>query len=128
MANSDNVLRGGLTPKHVDVDELLSIVDTVELRNPVTAPLTLSTGVDGETVTWPSPSEEFVLVRHRVHGERVVTVRGPAVGIVTDGSLTWAGPSTRLELVRGQSLWVPASDSGEVVLSGSATLFVAAVP
>ena len=27
MADSDNVMRGGLTPKHIDVDELLSVLD-----------------------------------------------------------------------------------------------------
>ena len=51
MKSSDNVIRAGFTPKHIDVAELLRIVDTTPLPNPV-----VSAGPDG---TYPSPSPAF---------------------------------------------------------------------
>ncbi len=53
MKSSDNVIRAGFTPKHVDVAELLRIVDTSPLSLPVT-----SVRPDG---TYPSPSSAFTV-------------------------------------------------------------------
>ena len=59
MANSDNVLRGGLTPKHVDVPELLRVLDfAARARRPC------SPGpADGAWVRYDTPAEEFLLRR-----------------------------------------------------------------
>ncbi len=128
MANSDNVLRGGLTTKHVAVEELLAAVDTTETEVPVLDPTAVSTAPDGDTVTWPSAAEEFALTRHRIHGTRTVELRGPAIALVVDGTLGWTDPSRTLTLDRGDAVWVPAADGAPVRLEGSATVFVASVP
>lgn len=128
MANSDNVLRGGLTTKHVAVEDLLAAVDTTETEVPVVGPNRLADGPDGETVTWPTAAEEFALTRHRVHGTRTVELRGPAIALVVDGTLGWTDPTGTLALGRGEAVWVPADAGGPVRLDGSATLFVASVP
>ena len=60
MAASDNVLRGGLTPKHVDAAELLRVLRYEVLGEPVRTPVVLGAGLVG----WQSPDvAEFTLVQ-----------------------------------------------------------------
>ena len=54
MKSSDNVVRAGFTSKHVDVNELLSILDTSELAQPIVHPRR-----DGAWLHYPSPSTAF---------------------------------------------------------------------
>lgn len=54
MKSSDNVVRAGFTSKHVDVDELLAIVDPSELNDPVVRPR-----ADGAWLHYPSPTDAF---------------------------------------------------------------------
>lgn len=54
MKSSDNVVRAGFTSKHVDVDELLAIVDTSELTDPIVRPR-----IDGAWLHYPSPTPAF---------------------------------------------------------------------
>jgi mannose-6-phosphate isomerase len=57
MANSDNVLRGGLTPKHVDVPELLKTLSFRPGRPPILEPRPVSAG----EAVYETPAHEFVL-------------------------------------------------------------------
>ncbi|WP_316743311.1 mannose-6-phosphate isomerase, class I [Streptomyces sp. MK7] len=120
MANSDNVLRCGLTPKHVDVPELLRVVrfeagDPGVLR-PEAAP-------DGEEV-YETPIDEFRLSRYVLpEGTTAhdLTLRTPQILLCTAGSVH-AGEH---ELTAGQSVFVPAGEKAEV--SGAGTVFRATV-
>jgi mannose-6-phosphate isomerase len=120
MANSDNVMRGGLTPKYVNVDELLAILDfTPGLRSLIT-PIEESRGV----WRYPTPAPEFALWRLEPHGEPVAV---PAAGsgrvlLVTDGELTAMSATAELDLVRGQSALLTAGE--EARLTGRGTAFV----
>jgi mannose-6-phosphate isomerase len=120
MANSDNVMRGGLTPKYVNIDELLSILDfTPGLRGLIT-PSEESRGV----WRYPTPAPEFALWRVEPHDQQVVA---PATGsgrvlLVTDGDLTLTSDTADLDLVRGESALLTAGD--QVVLAGRGTGFV----
>jgi mannose-6-phosphate isomerase len=120
MANSDNVMRGGLTPKYVDVDELLAILDfTPGVRGLIT-PIEESRGV----WRYPTPTPEFALWRIEPHDELVAI---PAVGsgrvlLVTDGELTAKSPTAELDLVRGEAALLSARE--EAVLTGRGTAFV----
>ncbi len=120
MANSDNVMRGGLTPKHVEVDELLTILDfTPGLRGLIT-PVEESRGV----WRYPTPAPEFTLWRVEPHGEAVAV---PAAGsgrvvLVTDGDLTATSSTSKLDLVRGEAALLSAGE--EAVLTGRGTAFV----
>jgi mannose-6-phosphate isomerase len=120
MANSDNVMRGGLTPKYVNVDELLTILDfTPGLRGLIT-PIEESRGV----WRYPTPAPEFALWRLEPRGEQVTV---PAAGngrvlLVTDGGLTATSSTARLDLVRGQAALLSADE--EAVLTGGGTAFV----
>ena len=120
MANSDNVMRGGLTPKYVNVDELLAILDfTPGLRSLIT-PIEESRGV----WRYPTPAPEFALWRLEPQGEPVAV---PAAGsgrvlLVTDGELTALSATAELDLVRGQSALLTAGE--EARLTGRGTAFV----
>ena len=116
MADSDNVVRGGLTSKHVDADVLLEIVDGAAAEAPVQRPQP----VDG-IVTYRTPVAEFSLRRLDVDGSLTVAA-GPSVLLCTDGCVEAGG----LTLDRGTAAWVTAA-SPPVVLEGRGTVFCATV-
>ncbi|MFI6248847.1 mannose-6-phosphate isomerase, class I [Streptomyces sp. NPDC051016] len=120
MANSDNVLRCGLTPKHVDVPELLRVVrfeagDPGVLR-PEAAP-------DGEEV-YETPIDEFRLSRYVLpEGTTAhdLTLPTPQILLCTAGTVR----TGEYDLDPGQSVFVPAGEKAEV--SGAGTVFRATV-
>ena len=126
MANSDNVLRGGLTPKYVDVPELVRIL---EFRSADPTPL-LPRRSDGGEEIYDTPSREFVLsrivvrdgLRFAAPGERSIEI-----WIATDGQGTVEGPQGKLSFHKGDSFVVPAS-AAPYIIKGTATLFKATVP
>lgn len=128
MANSDNVLRGGLTPKHVDVPELLRVLDF----QPGPAPIAVST-TDGALTCYESPVEEFKLWRldwtSLSDGDVVpLPTDGPRIVLCTRGRVrVTAGMGRSLTIGRGESLWLDAGDSGvkAASLDAPAQLFVA---
>ncbi|MGW2292212.1 mannose-6-phosphate isomerase, class I [Streptomyces phaeochromogenes] len=120
MANSDNVLRCGLTPKHVDVPELLRIV-RFEASDP--GVLRPEASPDGEEV-YETPIDEFRLSRYAlVAGAPVhdLTLGTPQILLCTAGSVQ-AGEHA---LGPGRSVFVPAGEKAEV--SGDGTVFRATV-
>ncbi|MDX3457694.1 mannose-6-phosphate isomerase, class I [Streptomyces sp. ME02-8801-2C] len=120
MANSDNVLRCGLTPKHVDVPELLRVV-RFEASDP--GVLRPEASADGEEV-YDTPIDEFRLSRYvltQTTPTRELALPTPQILLCTAGSVR-AGD---IELAPGQSVFVPANEKAEV--SGPGTLFRATV-
>ncbi|WP_328838815.1 mannose-6-phosphate isomerase, class I [Streptomyces europaeiscabiei] len=120
MANSDNVLRCGLTPKHVDVPELLRIV-RFEATDP--GVLRPEASPDGEEV-YETPIDEFRLSRFvlpEATAPHDLTRATPQILLCTAGSIR-AGEHT---LAPGESVFVPADEKAEV--SGPGTLFRATV-
>ncbi|WP_341942528.1 mannose-6-phosphate isomerase, class I [Microbacterium sp. LWH10-1.2] len=84
MAASDNVLRGGLTPKHIDVAELLSILDTTPGEVPVLRPES-----DGAITDYPVDVPDFALRRVVLSGTPVrVEVSGPTMVLATGGRVS----------------------------------------
>ena len=118
MANSDNVMRGGLTPKYINVDELLAILDfTPGFPGLITA-------VEESPRVWryPTPAPEFALWRIETEGGPV-GVPGSGSGrilLVTDGNLTATSATTKLDLVRGQATLLSAGEEGTVTGRGVA--------
>ncbi|MQY37691.1 Mannose-6-phosphate isomerase [Streptomyces sp. RB17] len=120
MANSDNVLRCGLTPKHVDVPELLRIV-RFEAGDP--GVLRPEASPAGEEV-YETPIDEFRLSRYvlpEAGAARDLTLDTPQILLCTAGSVR-AGEH---ELAPGQSVFVPAGETAEI--SGPGTIFRATV-
>ena len=98
VANSDNVLRCGLTPKHIDVEELLSVVRWEELADP-----RLQADAEG---AYHTPAEEFSL--RRVSGE--AEVAGPAIVLAVGGTAECG----ELRVDSGSAAWVPAGEEARV--------------
>ena len=121
MAASDNVLRGGLTPKHIDVPELLSILDTTTEEVPVLRP-----AVDGAITSYPVPVADFALRRVTVAGEPVVVeVTGPAMVVSTAGDLTVSGADAVEHPVAVGAVVFASADERSLKLSGTGEAFIA---
>src|SRR5580704_12785356 len=123
LANSDNVVRAGLTGKHIDVPELLKLLDPV-VSVPVLAPRTLADGI----AWFDTPAPEFRLYLVDLVGNTVpLPGEGPRIMLCTEGSAVLRSESgQRTEIGRGGSCFVSAAD-GAVSCTGQAHLFLATV-
>lgn len=122
LANSDNVVRAGLTPKHIDVPELLKLTDPAA-QVPVIEPRPLGGGVS----VYDSPAPEFRLYHADLGpGETLLPGAGGArIVLCVDGAGFLRAGQATLKVTRGESCFVSASD-GPVTASGPAALFIAA--
>jgi mannose-6-phosphate isomerase len=125
MAASDNVLRGGLTPKHVDVEELLRVVSF----EPYAPSIVRGRPAAPRELVWDTPAEEFALARVDVDGDASHAVGGPEILLCIEGEVTIRVPAKpdALAISRGQAAFVSASDVS-YALSGRGALFRASVP
>jgi mannose-6-phosphate isomerase len=119
MASSDNVLRGGLTPKHIDVAELLSVLDFSASPVPYLPPLALGKAA---RVFCP-PVRDFRLID--IAGDCVVDISSAAIMLCTSGEFVVEGGLGSVTLTRGGSVFSTA-DEGQLMIRGSGQLFVAA--
>ncbi|MGW1173417.1 mannose-6-phosphate isomerase, class I [Kitasatospora sp. NPDC002543] len=127
QANSDNVLRAGLTPKHIDVPELLEVVVFTAGAPEVLEPAPVD-GTPGEEL-YPVPIDEFRLSRFVLDGAgREIDGRTPQILLCTEGDarLTSAA-GTVLDLARGQSAFLPATGAPTRLSGTGGTLFRATV-
>lgn len=126
MASSDNVLRAGLTPKHIDVPELLRNVDYVAAPPIRIAPETFY----GSTRVFYAPVDDFELSVTDIvdDGEHPLPGRGPRVLLCLEGAVRVV-PETGevLELAAGRAAFVPPCD-GALRVSGRGRLIQADVP
>ncbi len=128
MANSDNVLRGGLTPKHVDVPELMRVLDFTTGDREVLA----GESAGRHEVVYRTGAQEFELSRIDLGGSDEGDIVGlpsglPQIVLCTEGTAGLADASgAELTLRRGQSAWIAAQDRG-VGLWGDGTVYRATV-
>lgn len=126
MANSDNVLRGGLTTKHVDIPEFIS---TLNFESSAVKPLG-ATGRKGNFLSYPGEAPDYSLARADVSGRLSVANRPttPEILLCTAGSLELLGSGgQRVGLPCGASAFVSASETG-YSLAGTGSVFRAGVP
>jgi len=128
MANSDNVLRGGLTPKHIDVSQLLNVVHFEP------GPIKVLTAVESDRneKIYFNPAEEFVLSSIWVtdkYAYESSTARSIEILLCTDGkaSIKNSGAQNIVEINRGDSVMIPAAVE-RYTISGHAVFYKAAVP
>lgn len=112
MANSDNVLRGGLTPKHVDVPELLRVLDFTPVPD-----ARVCTRRDGIELLYDTPTVEFAASVLMLDGEHLghevdapARHDGPQVLVCTEGSVIVRTKSEEIQMQRGEAAWVAADD------------------
>ncbi len=116
MANSDNVLRGGLTPKHVDVPELLRVLDFSDGPVSVLQP-------SGAIAVYSTPAPDFELTRLTVTEPVELSRRGAEIVLVTAGIVRANGQA----LARGQSAFLGAQEATTVRLEGEGVVYRATV-
>jgi mannose-6-phosphate isomerase len=122
MAASDNVLRGGLTTKHVDVPELLRVA----LWEPLAAPVWPATPESPGVVAFYPPVDDFVLFSvTNPEDSATVLARGAGIILALDGALTVAGSASHAVVNRGDALYVSA-DEFPLTFSGRGRAVVAA--
>ncbi|MDH6235964.1 mannose-6-phosphate isomerase, class I [Cryobacterium sp. CG_9.6] len=127
MAASDNVLRGGLTPKHIDIDELLAVLDFTPVAPPYLVPIIESEGV---SVFRPDVAD-FQLVHIVASASsapapemRQFALTGPGIAICTSGGFLVAGSGASVTLKRGQAVYV-TPDEGVLTFAGAGEVFLA---
>ncbi|KAA9152274.1 mannose-6-phosphate isomerase, class I [Microbacterium lushaniae] len=122
MAASDNVLRGGLTPKHVDAAELLSVLDATPSDAPLLAPREVAPGVQ----LFDAGVPDFALAAVTVDtGTAELDLSGIALAVAVGGIVEVTGASgERVTLQPGQALVASAVES-PLRLAGAGRAFVA---
>ncbi|MET0702036.1 MAG: mannose-6-phosphate isomerase, class I, partial [Mycobacterium sp.] len=114
MANPDNVLRGGLTPKHVDVPELLRVLDFTPAGEDLLHP---GLHRDGFELEYRTPATEFAVSVLTLDGDNLghevdapCRHDGPQILVCADGAAVVRAKSDTLTLERGSAVWVSADD------------------
>ncbi len=126
MANSDNVLRGGMTPKYKNKEELLKILTFTDKKQQI---------LDGEeeqpcVYCYNTPAEEFILKRLLLKDNCTVSMneRGSVeIIICIKGSGTFRSADQVVSFTRGDSFMIPA-DIPSYTMRGSGECFIASVP
>ncbi|MPV48857.1 mannose-6-phosphate isomerase, class I [Pseudactinotalea sp. HY160] len=115
MANSDNVLRAGLTGKNVDLEEMLAIVDYT-----AAPPIRLAAEEFGPHVrTYYAPVDDFELSVIDVTGEPVsVPGKGPRILLAIEGAAQVHAGGRCRRLERGEAVFL-AADDGPVTVAGA---------
>ena len=121
MAASDNVMRGGLTPKHIDVDELMRVLERRSGAVSLVEPTPISHGVS----EFPVPVEDFRLW-HGVASVDGVTIEPtlPAILLCTSGAIRVQAAVQSLELMPGQAVFIDGEEAAVQVI-GEGDFFVA---
>lgn len=126
MASSDNVLRAGLSAKHIDVPEMLACVDYVAAPPVRPAPEYLSRA----TRAYYAPVDDFELMVTTVvaaDGRLPVPGRGPRILLAVEGAMTLVTQADTQTLAQGEAVFVGA-DERSLSVEGEGTLVQADVP
>ncbi|TFB91251.1 mannose-6-phosphate isomerase, class I [Cryobacterium algoricola] len=144
MAASDNVLRGGLTPKHIDVDELLDVLEFSPVPVPYLAPIVHTPGVSeyrpdvadfalvhieasAADTAAPAPAAGAAAVTAAGVPMRQFTLTGPGIALCTAGGFLVAGATASVTLKRGESVYI-TPDEGTLTFAGAGDVFLATTP
>lgn len=122
MAASDNVLRGGLTPKHIDVAELVEVLDFTPMPPPRLEPEHPAPGIEA----FRPDVQDFVLYRVDPEGTDAprITLGGPAI-VLAEGGEVWLEGSDGVALLgRGEALYVTPEER-ELSVTGAGVAWIA---
>lgn len=127
MANSDNVLRGGLTNKHIDVSELMKHVRFEPIEPAVIK------GVPGRVAgeeIFPTPVNDFELHRLTIKagGSLTVTATTADIFFVYAGSVEAVAGTDQVTLQKGEALFAKAGTDVRFTGAADTVIFVATVP
>ncbi|WP_312180320.1 mannose-6-phosphate isomerase [Pantoea sp. CTOTU46764] len=109
MANSDNVLRAGLTPKFIDIPELLA---NLKFQAKPAATLLTQPQRDGETLNFPIPVEDFAFAIHGLSAApQALAQNSAALLFCIEGQAVIEKSGQQLVLKPGESCFVAANES-----------------
>lgn len=105
MACSDNVIRGGLTPKHVDIEQLLKIIDCSEIVPQIIAP-----APKNQVYTYPTPIADFALSNMPYAKNTEISDRtlNGTILLVMAGEISLEAAQQKLTLKQGQAAFIEA--------------------
>jgi len=118
MANSDNVLRAGLTDKHIDIEELMR-----HIKFEPTHPFILQPSSDTQSAFTP-PVEEFELYQYNLTRQEVLESKSAEIWIVTKGQVE----ANDHLFDEGGAFFVLPQQKLRMIPNGEAILFRACVP
>ncbi|GAA2985797.1 mannose-6-phosphate isomerase [Microbacterium terrae] len=123
MGPSDNVLRGGLTPKHVDTGELGRVLDFTGGEPPHLAPVPVADSVVSYRPRSLASGADVAFELLDVSADARIETGSPAIGIVVEGEFRITGPEGTRSLERGESVFV--TDAATLEVRGAGRLFIA---
>lgn len=123
MGPSDNVLRGGLTPKHVDVPELLRTLDVVEAAPPFLEPQHPGANLAVYRPATVPSGEHAGFSLLAVTGPTTLQLDGPAIAVTVDGRFALSGGNEAHALPQGSACLIDSDAHVEV--TGRGRMFVA---
>ena len=105
MACSDNVIRGGLTPKHVDIEQLLKIIDCSEIIPQIIAP-----APKNQVYTYPTPMADFALSNMPYAKNTEISDRtlNGTILLVMAGEISLEAAQQKLKLKQGKAAFIEA--------------------
>jgi len=127
MANSDNVFRGGLTVKHVDVNELLEHV----VFEPVVPNILYGVEKKPNVKVYKTPAPDFELTRILLKDFEAyycMEALTPETLIVMEGEVLVESGGKEFRMERGESFFAPTESAYSMMSDGTAVVFKAAVP
>jgi mannose-6-phosphate isomerase len=126
MANSDNVLRGGLTQKHIDVPELLKLTRF----EGITPNIIQGEREKPQERIYPCPARDFGISKIELSSSETIenTSFSAEIIFVTEGKITIQNGKYSLNLQRGQAAFIFAQTHYTISTSASCVAFRAFVP
>lgn len=130
MANSDNVIRAGLTPKLRDIPNLVSglTYTAADPTNHVVQPASFRSSTSVSTLYDP-PIPEFSVIQLRLPRGKKEThpaIEGPSVAIVTEGKgvVEWGGDNDKLDVGTGDVFFIGAGTEVSFTAAGGERVLV----
>lgn len=126
MACSDNVIRGGLTPKHVDIPALLEVIDCREVIPQIIPVAPQTTG----SFTYQTPAKDFALtqIRYDEQGQIQDKAETASILFVMAGRIILHSAENVIPLTQGQSAFICANTTYRIEAESSGYAVVAALP
>lgn len=123
MATSDNVIRGGLTQKHIDVGDLIAVLD-FEAQPALIQPV-----AEGAWTSWITEAHEFSLMEFSAtqQGKTSWSVTGPEILFCSQGNFQIECPPDSVSLAEGNSVFI-AGSCESCTLAGTGVVYRAIVP
>jgi len=126
MANSDNVFRGGLTPKHIDVPELMNHLVTEGITPKILDGKVLSKGV--KVYRTPAPDFEVSQIQMGSSDRYLRSSDAPAILIIMEGKIEVKAQGTNFQRNRGEIFFVGYGVDYELIAEKGAVIYRASVP